>query len=267
MKNFEEKKANIIILGIIIIALSVIIIPLVIINNIEQNKQNFPEYENFDIDKNSIKDINSASYKEIRNQLEEDYYFNKEMLISNYDYQTYTGENIKDLLWNFLFSYELENKRYFASLDERSGKFCLSKKNIVTAFKELYNIDVTEQLKLFPGYFDYAYESGKNYCFYYGTVGKDYDNEIKVAIENMTMDKKVITANIYVYEYYENGTETEKSNISLLERYIDTQNYNSANNVVINYLKGKVTHKKVSFKINNNGKFFKYQILSSKNID
>ncbi len=259
----NEKKATFIILGTITIILLIIIIPIVIITKEQENKKNFPEYKNIDITAKNIKNQNSESYKEIKKSLESDYYFSKETIITNYDYEN-TNKNIKDMIWNFIFSYELQNTKYMTSNNKTDGVFCLSKKNTISAFKELYNIDITNELDLLPGYHEYVYKKNGNYCFIYKNVGNDYDNEIKIAIEDMSMKDNTVTANIYVYEYYTNGLDNEKSNINILERYIENNNYSSANNVVINYLNGKVTHKQLKFKINNNGKFFKYKILSSK---
>ena len=91
--------------------------------------------------------------------------------------------------------------------------------------------------------------------------------EINIAVERMAMIGTTITTDIYVYEYYTNGLENEISNINILKSYIENDNYSSASNVVTNYLNGKVTHKQLKLKVNNNGKFFKYKILSSKILD
>ena len=62
-------------------------------------------------------------------------------------------------------------------------------------------------------------------------------------------------------------TSQERLMVSNLESYINTSNFDEAKKIVINNLNGKVTHKQLQFKINNNGKMFKYQILNSKNLD
>ncbi len=260
----EEKRANFIILGILTIILLIVIIPLIIINNREENKKNFPEYKDIDISEKDVKDPNSESYKEIRKELESDYYFSKEALITDYDSEKYNGSNIQNMLWNFIFSYELENTKYMASNNKKEGTFCLSKNNTIEAFKELYDVDIKNELNILLGYYEYVYKKGNDYCFIYKNVANDYDNEITIAVERMAMIGTTVTTDIYVYEYYTNGLENEISNVNILKRYIENNNYSSASNVVTNYLNGKVTHKQLKLKVNNKGKFFKYKILSSK---
>ena len=52
-----------------------------------------------------------------------------------------------------------------------------------------------------------------------------------------------------------------------LDLAIRASNAPNAISIVENNLSGKSTHKQIQFKINNSGKFFKYQILNSKNLE
>ena len=111
---------------------------------------------------------------------------------------------------------------------------------------------------MIPGYYKYVYKSNKNYCFYYNEV---INNNIDTAIgvEKLSMNDNVITADIYLYVH--NSGEN-----SSLKAYIKQKDYVSANNYVKETLKGKVFHKQLKFKLNKNGKYFKYQLLSIKSI-
>lgn len=260
----KEKKATFIILAVVLLLIIIVLIPAIIIGRKSSNEKNFPEFEELDVNENIVNNTGSEEYTKLRKQLEKDYYFAKESLINNFDYEKYNGSNFRELLWNFIFSYELENKETMSSINKKEGVFCLTKNNLLSAFKELYNIDITNQLDLILGYHEYVYMSNGNYCFIYQNISNEYDNEIKVAVERMAMMANEITTDIYVYEYYTNYTEEEKSNINILNSYISNTDYESAKNVVLNYLKGKVTHKQLKLKVNNYGKYFKYKILSSK---
>ncbi|MBR4178930.1 MAG: hypothetical protein IKR57_06255 [Bacilli bacterium] len=268
MENFFEKnKAKFTIFGIIIILLIIIIVPTIIISNNKEREEYFPTYEKLEVKKSDFVDKKNENYIKVKKQLEADYLFSREAIISNYYYKNYTSADLKNMLWNFIFSYELSNTKDLSSIDYTSGYFCMRSHYVIDAFQELYNVKITQDIDLLPGFYEYVYKKGDKYCFNFANVGKDYDNQIKVAVEDLDIDDdKTIKANIYVYEYYTSDTDSEKAYISNLITDISNSDYTLANNIVLNNLKGKVTHKQLSFRVHNNGNFFKYQILQSKNL-
>ena len=270
---FNKYKPTFIILGGIVVLLAIIIIPTIIISMKKERSEYFPEYNEVKVNKTIIENKTSPDYSKLKKQLENDKYFAREALISNYNYNTYTSADLQNMVWNFIFSYELSNTRNLSSLDYNSGRFCMRSHYVIDGFKELYNVKITADIDLLNGFFEYVEQTGKNrYCFNFGNVGRDYNNEIKVAVEDLEYeedeesDEKYIIANIYVYEYYTSGTDNEKTYIRNLTSYISNSNYSNATSIVENYLFGKVTHKQLHFKVNNNGLYFKYQILKSKNL-
>ena len=110
----KDTKATIAILSFFVIFGLIVIIPLLISHNKkteEVNKKNFPSYEEITIDESVFGD--DSKYEDVREQLENDYYFSKFALISDYDYKEgYKNTQIKDMLRNFIFNDEIENTRY-----------------------------------------------------------------------------------------------------------------------------------------------------------
>ena len=267
MKYYIDKyKPTLIVLGIVVLLITIVTVPTIIISRDKEDKEYFPTYEKITVKKKDVVDKTSENYSTIKKQLEKDDLFAKEALISNYSYKTYTSADLEDMVWNFIFSYELSNTRNLSSIDYSSGTFCMRSHYVIEAFEELYGVKITTDLPLLPGYYEYVHTKGDKYCFNFGNVGRDYDNQILVAVEDMSIDSDIIKANIYRYEYYSSGTSNEKTYISNLKSCINSSNYNSAYSTVIDNLKGKVTHKQLSFRIHNNGEFYKYQILQSKNL-
>ena len=265
MKLYNQNKATLTLLGAIFGLLLIIIIPTIIITNRNDTKKNFPDYSNVTISESDVADTSSKSYSDIKYKLEHDHNFAKESLISNYNYKTYSSSNLSSLIWNFIFSFELNNSKYISSKGDT--KFCLRQSNLVTGFEELYGINITKDLPMFEGYYQYVNINSNRYCFNYKNVSKDYNNDIKLGIDGISVKGDIITTNLYLYEYYTMLTAQEKVMISNLESCINSSDFDGAKSIVINNLNGKVTHKQLQFKINNKGKMFKYQILNSKNID
>ncbi len=265
--HFKDSKITFIILGTVFGLLMLITIPIIISSNNKLDEESFPEYKKIEITEESVKDVSSESYKEIKEQLENDTYFAREAMISNYNSTTYTSADLEKMLWNFIFSYSLKNRKYMSSFDENSGTFCMRTKYVIDAFKELFNANITTDIDYLSGYDGYVYVRGKKYCFDYEHVAKDYNNDILVGIDGISVRDNVVTTNLYLYEYYTTFAPDELSYITALKNSIYNSNYNNANNIVINNLNGKVTHKQLQFKILNNGKHFKYQILVSKMLD
>ena len=264
MKNIRDKKALFYVLLIIVGFLTMIIVPFVVYSIRKDRIDSFPQYTEITIDKSSI--VNST-YDEVKRKLESDYYFKREAYIDNYDYENFDGSNLKNMIWNFIFSYELNNTKYMTNINYDSGTFCMKAKDVVDAFKELYVTDITNSLDYFAGYHEYVTHKNNKYCFNFRNVSYDHSNNILIGIDNIYVENDVITTDLYVYEYYTTFTERENKYVSLVKNYINNYNLTEAGNIIKKNLNGEVKHKKVSFKLNKYGKHFKYQILSSKNID
>jgi len=262
IQNLQEKIVTLKILGIVFGILAIIIIPLLIINNKKQNENNFPSYEEIDIS-NSIfnKDDN---YDSVRDQLENDYYFAKSALMfTGYDHEKYSSIMLQDMVWHYMFNYELANDDYFTTFNKKNALGCLSKNSVINGFKELYNVDITEDIDYIKGYYKYVYQKGSDYCFYFQNVNDSYDNDILIAVDRMSIMGTTITADVYLYEFYTSGLTKEENSKLKVKTAIENKNYDEASNIVNNELYGNVTHKQLQFQINKKGKFFKYKILKS----
>lgn len=258
-------KAISIIFGIVVLFFLII---LIVANsqNKKEDKTNFPDYDNLNIKESDVKDKTSESYSAIKERLESDYYFGKAALISNYNYKNYTSADLQQMVWNYIFAYELNNKKYLSSIDYTEGIFCMRSRYVIDSFEELYGVKITKDIDYLDGYYEYVKSKGNKYCFNFGNVARDYNNEIKILVDGISVKDGIVTANIYLFEYYTTETEKELQSIEELRMAIKSSNSLGATNIVKNSLNGKVTHKQLQFKINNSGKFFKYQILNSKNL-
>ena len=263
----ENLKASFIVIGIIALIFAVITISVLTIHNSKEDKENFPDYTNITVKDSDFEDPSSESYMNIKKRLENDYYFIKETLISNYNYKTYTSADLKDMLWNYIFSYELKNTKYLSNFNMSSGKFCMRSNYVINSFKELYGVNIGLDIDYLQGYIYLVSYTTNRYCFNFEEVSNQYNNRIKILIDGIESKDKVIKANVYVYEFYDSDTEEERTLIYNLEKAIEGTNVSDANYIVEKQLNGKVTHKQFQFKINNNADFFKYQILSSKNLE
>lgn len=250
-----------------IIGVFVLFLVVLSLQDAEEDKVNFPEYENLKIKENDVKDTSSNEYKQIKERLENDYYFIKEALVPTYNYKFYTSANLEKMVWNYIFSFELSNKKYLSSMDTDGGNFCMRKKYVIESFEELYGVNITADIELLDGYYEYVKSRSNNYCFNFGNVARDYNNEIKILVEAISVDSKIVTANLYLFEYYTTDTPKELENVERLKTAIKNSSTNEAISIVENSLNGKYTHKQLQFVINNGGKFFKYQILNSKKLD
>lgn len=258
----KEKTITIGILVALVIITIIISVPLIIKNNNENNKKYFPEYDEIKITNKII----SNSYEEARKSLEKSYYFNRLSIIPDYNKEEYKPEMLQSLLWYFIYNYQLSNTRYFSYYEKENGKYCFQKNSLIGAFKELYGIDISKQYDYLKGYYKYVYESNKGYCLDFKKVNSEYTNNIKISIKDISKHKDVITVEMYVYEY-KAKTENEKYYEKLLIESIDNKNYNNSYNIVISNLKGSVKRKELKFEQDRNGKFFKYKILSSKELN
>ena len=171
--NSKDMKATFIVLGIALGILLAIIIPIVIISREQNDKEAFPDYVKIEIKESDVANVSSDSYQTIKRQLENDPYFAREAMISNFYSSNYTSADLKKLLWNFIFSYSLDNRKYVSNFDQKKETFCMRSKYVIEAFKELYDVNITENINYFEGFVDYSYVKGNKYCFYYGNVARD----------------------------------------------------------------------------------------------
>jgi hypothetical protein len=138
---------------------------------------------------------------------------------------------------------------------------------VINSFEELYGVKIAEDINYLDGYYQYVKSKSNNYCFNFGNVAKDYNNDIKILVDGISVKDGIVTANIYLFEYYITDTPKELEYVEELKLAIRSSNYLGSTNIVKDKLNGKVSHKQLQFKINNGGKFFKYQILNSKKLD
>ena len=117
--NIEDIKAKIILFIILIAVVLAVFIPTYLIVSKKEDNEYFPYYDEIKYDKNKVNDVNSEEYKLLKRRLENDNLLARESLISEYDYNSFKPSNLKDLIWNYIFSYELSTfLRIFISLLE-----------------------------------------------------------------------------------------------------------------------------------------------------
>jgi len=259
-------KAFMIIIGIAVF-LFLLFVLIINIGDAREDKTNFPEYNNLKIKEKDVIDTSSESYKKIKERLENDYLFGKEALISNYNYKNYTSADLKQMVWNYIFAFELNNKKYLSSIENDTGLFCMRSRYVVEGFQELYGVKIITDIDYLDGYYEYVVSRNNRYCFNFGNVARDYNNEIKVLVDAISAKDGIVTTNLYVFEYYTTDTVGERFVVGKLTNAIKSSKVDEAINIVKNELNGTVTHKQLQFVINNGGKFFKYQILNSKKLD
>ena len=265
--NTMKLKAFGIVMGIFVAILGVGILFYSIFNSGEDDKENFPTYSSIDVNAEGLDDESSPNYNALKNRLETDYNFAKEVLISNYYYKNYTSADLQSMLWHYIFAYELNNTKYLAKFDKSAGVFCMREKYVISSFEELYGVKITKDIESLDGYINYVTYEKEKYCFHYKNVAREYGNEIKLLVDGISVKEGIVTANIYLYEYYTSDTLKERENIEQLNAAIKRSSINDANSIVKNDLNGKVTHKQLEFRVQNGGDFFKYQILKSKNLE
>ena len=267
MKDNKQLKTILILFVCALVLLAFITIPSLIKSRSEEDERYFPTYEYIDVKNIESNETSSENYVSLKTHLENDKNFAKEMLIEDYNYNSFDGSNLRMLIKNYIYAYQLTNVKYLSSLDEEAGRFCMKQKYVLESFKELYNIDISSKLDYFPGYFEYIIKSDGKYCFNYKNIYKEFNNQVIVGIEEMSTRTGIVKATMYVYEYRPDGTQNQKNTINSIKVYISKGDFNNANNLAKNNLNATVTHKQVQFKVKNDGNFFKYQILISKMLD
>ena len=263
MVDYDSRRVTIKMLAVIsVIMFSIVVI--VVLTRDDSNLGDFSSNNNIRITEDDLTNTNSEKYTTTRRELERDFNLKKELIISDFKSNKFEGRDLQNILWNFIFSFDLNNQKYISNLT--GDYFCLTRSGVNEAFNELYGIDIKDYLDTIQGYKNYVSMDRSKFCFNYKNISNEYNNEIKLGISTIKLNGTVLIANVYVFEYYTLHTEAENNSIKVLENYINSKNYTEAANVVRNNLFGKVTLKQVEFKVNKRAKYFKYQILSTKNI-
>lgn len=263
MKNMINKnKPILIVLSGALIVMLLIIVPFILFGekNEKPKDKNFPNYTKIKIDKDTF--TNEEKKTNLEDTLSNDTMFQKIMLVSDYDSNKVSRKDLENMITNYTEIYEKSNKKYLPKTDYNYG--CMTKNNFVDSYKELYNTDVTEYLEDMSYYYKYIFRK-KNYCFYYKAVNP---MNIYLKFNNINSTDDIIEANIDIYKYNVSFEDKAYSMAeSKFKKYYYNKNYYNAKITLLDELYGEYFNKTIKFKINNNGKFFKYQIISIKTID
>ncbi len=279
----EKVKASVTIIIVSIVFFLAVMIPTIIVNNKREEEKAFPESQDIEVTESVIN--NTESNKKTRQSLESDPYFIKFALSPDYNYKNIKYEidattgvrysyiedgYLGNMITNFIYNYQLTNTKYLSSINYADGVFCMTPIRVKEALEELYyaEISLNEFIGYMPGYIDFVSKRQDNYCFNFDKVSKMNDNEVLLGIKSMSVsDQKIVTADVYIYEFYSSGTDKEKSAVKTIKNYISRANYSGASDVVKNNLNGDVSHKKIVFRINKSRKYFEYQLLYKANIN
>ena len=256
-----------------------IIVPIVIMNEKEEEAEAFPEYQKIEITEKTTK--TETSNAKTRKSLENDVYFKKFVTAPTYNYANIRKEidpttgltysyiedgYLRNMITNFIFNYQLTNDGPLTNINYNTGYFCMTPTRVKESFEELYysTISLNDFVENIANYIDLVMVENGNICFNFDKVSKMNDNELLVGIKKISVSKaKNIEADLYLYKFYINGTTTENSYVKKAKSYIDSRNYSAASDIVTNNLQGTVEHKKVVFKLNKRKKYFEYQLLYS----
>ena len=279
----EKIKASVTLIVFSILVFLAVMIPTLIINNQKEEEKAFPEQQDIEVTEKVIN--NTDTYKKTRHDLEADPYFIKFALSPDYNYKNIkyatdatTGTRysyiedgyLGNMITNFIYNFQLTNTKYLSSIDYNDGVFCLTPIRVKEALEELYyaEISLNEFIQYMPGYIDFVSKRNNDYCFNFDKVARMNDNEILVGIKSLSVsDQKIITADVYIYEFYSSGSDKELNALRIAKNYISQSNYSGASDIVNNNLNGKVSHKKIVFRINKSRKYFEYQLLYKANIN
>ncbi len=263
-EKLRENKPTVIVLSgalLIIILVLLLFIPLRQQEE-KSSKRYFPNYENITINEKVVK--NKKKYNKVVEQLENDETFNKLLMINDYDSSNASKKDLENMLTNYILLYTIENTRTMREINVDTGIFCLKEDYLVTSFKDLYNTDITKYSSSIIYYFEHAFKKGNEYCFYYDNIKKKYGKSIITSIDTLTYKDKVITVDAYVYSF-KDSTQTNK--IDSIKKELENKNYSTASNITINELNGEANKKRINFKIFNNGKYFKFQVIDIKTLE
>lgn len=265
--KLNDKKPLLIILGSAFTLMLLIIIPLILTGerNESQKKKEFPNYKEVKIKESTFTD--TEKYEELKLNLNNDYLFGRILFMDDYDSNNVTRKDLQNLIENFAVGFEPSNTKYLAVVNKEKKYACITEKNLVLGFEELYNMDITPYLDTLSYYFKYFFKK-RNYCVYYqpaiatGIYARGY------YVNKLVYDKESesITADLYLYSYIPDG-ELSTDNQIELKKAFENKNFNITKLLIKTEDNGEFRRKTIKFKINNNGKFFKYQIISIKTTD
>lgn len=265
--KLDDKKPLLIILGSALLLMLIIIIPLIITGEkfSDDAKKDFPTFDNVKVNKKTFSD--NESYEKLKDKLVGDYLFEKIVSINDYDSNSVLRKDLSNLVENYMVNYELSNTKYLAIVNKEKQFVCMTEKNLVTSFNELYNMDITPYLKTLSYYHKYFFKK-TNYCMYYNLALNYNARSRKIYINKLEYndDNNIITADVYIYSYVSTG-EYETDNQKALRIAFENKNFSRTKELIKDEIEGKCERKTVKFKINNDGKFFKYQIISIKTLD
>lgn len=264
-KKLDNKKPLLIILGSAFVLILLIIVPFVLTGERNENKGKnaFPSYESIKISEDTFTD--AEKYNDLKEKLSNDYLFGKILFVDDYDSSKVSQNDIANLATKYVTAYELLNTKYLAITNKKKQYFCMTEKNLVTSFKELYNMDITPYLSDLSYYHKYFFKK-KNYCVYYKPAISDGAYSKHYYINKLEYNDSIITADIYTY-LFSPVTEGRTENQNALKAAFENKNFARVKELIKNEVDGEYSRKTVRFKINNDGKFFKYQIISIKTID
>ncbi len=262
----KEKMFQFSVIAALLVIAACIGIPLLLSERAEEVQQSFQENSTIiKIRKKDLVTTTTKRYKDIKKQLENDYYFRKVATMPSMEVGTLPPSYTQTLLEQYMYNFSTTNKKHFTYTDEEMKTYCLSKGDVKEGYKELFNLGnrVDDFIKYLPGYYEYVTIENNSYCFYLGGEHVPKESAL-VGIEKLGYsDGDSILANMYVYTYGYTGSSTQKKYINDVKGYIEAERYSDASKVVTNKLKGTVTHKQLKFKVNSNPKFYKYQVIKS----
>ena len=263
----RDNKPTIIILAgalLIIIIVLLLFIPLRE-EKIKSNKKYFPNYEDIVINEKVIKD--KTKYEKVVKQLESDTTFNKLLMVDDYNSSSASKRDLENMLTNYILLYTIENTLPMKKYNKETGVFCLTEKRFLSSFNDLYNTDASDYFESIKYYFEHVFRKQDKYCIYYNNINKKYGKSIKSSIEKLSYDDGVITVNAYVYSYKDGNQTDKKTKEKNLESAIENKNYSLASSIAVDELGGEAKRKMIEFKIDNDGKYFKYQIIDIKTLE
>lgn len=265
-KIIENKPTVVILSGALLIVLIVLLLFIPLRKEqIKSNKKYFPNYEDIIINEKVVKDKNK--YEKVVKQLENDITFNKLLMINDYDSKNASKKDLENMLTNYILLYTIENTKTMKVKKTENGVFCIKQEYLIPSFQELYNTDITEYSDSIIYYFEHAYKRNTDYCFYFDGINKKYGKSTLNSIEKLSYNDGVVTVDTKVYSYEDKNQNDKESKINNLKSAIENKNYSLASSIVTDGLNGELKEKRINFKIFNDGKFFKYQVIDIKTLE
>lgn len=214
----------------------------------------------------NVTDVNSSfkyynhynvKSEKIKQELVYDPYF---IQLTNLDY--YDGnismDNMDELLEYYKSNITKNKTKSFIDYRNEFG-FCISKKDFLNSFKELFGKDISNYYDKLED-IEFVYLKNKSICF---KSDEPDDHEFNfVLIKDISYEGDNISANLYKYEInvYEKDVEDEiKTKINYT---IEHENYSEFNNDVVNTYNGTIYEKNIKYIDKTRGEYFKYQLVS-----